>query len=317
MKKYFLLVTFILLLTGCTNSQPVTQKNKIPNSNNKQAYQEIETTLTSAIFEDLDPTTAIDREIKRLQKNGEIFWQDQNHKIVSRTPMYYLHFIVNCKNDIKSDCSITGLQAPKNNLPPDFTVEKCDKDDLCLIADSMFPSVAANKIQNINSFYGFGKNIYAIGSVTNDDNYSIFENEQEIFSHKMWSGSNGVIGDASIVLDSPTFTFYDLIGRKDENNPIIHSNIFYKGETINEKYNLEGSSQLFSFRDKIGFVGQKDGKEFLFFNNQKISQDFDGIPHINGYYDIIEIDENGILFFMGKRGEKYFFTEINLNEYLK
>lgn len=322
MKKYFLLIAFVFLLTGCTNNQPVTQKNKIPDSNDQQTYQEIETNLTDTVVDDLNPVTEIDKEIKRLQKNGGIFWHDQNHKTISRLPMYYLQFKMDCKNDIKSEenCSITGLQAFQNNLPPDFKVEKCNKEGWCLITDPLFPKVAANKIRNMDSFYGFGKDIYSIGSVTNDDGYSIFENEQEIFSHKMFSGGKGVIRDASIVLDSPAFTFYDLIGRKDENNPIVHSNIFYKGETLNEKYNFESSSYLFAFKDKIGFVGQKDGGKFLFFNGQKISQDFDEIRTdaccaITAYP--IEIDENGILFFMGKRGEKYFFTEINLNEYLK
>ena len=98
MKKYFLLITFVVLLTGCTNNQSVTQKNKIPDNSDQRAYQEIETILTNTVVDDLNPATEIDKEIKRLQKNGEIFWYDQNHKITSRMPMYYLQFKMDCKN---------------------------------------------------------------------------------------------------------------------------------------------------------------------------------------------------------------------------
>jgi len=101
---------------------------------------------------------------------------------------------------------------------------------------------------------------------------------------------------------------------------IITGNIWYNNETINEKFAVEASSYLFSYQDKIGFVGEKDGKKFLFFNGQKISQDFDEIRTNSccaTFAYPIELDENGILFFLAKKGEKYFFVEINLNEYLK
>lgn len=52
--------------------------------------------------------------------------------------------------------------------------------------------------------------------------------------------------------------------------------------------------------------------------NTKTTQDFDEI-RTHGCCAIfaypIELDENGILFFLARRGEKYFFVEINLNEY--
>jgi len=97
-------------------------------------------------------------------------------------------------------------------------------------------------------------------------------------------------------------------------------NIWYKGETLNEKYGVDESSYLFSYKDKVGFVGKKNGKKFFFFNDQKISQDFDEIRShacCSIFPYPIEIDENGILFFMAKRGEKYFFVETDLNKYLK
>lgn len=321
MKKYFSLLIIGLFLTGCTTFQAENGKNKIPTDIQPQTYHEIETTLTSETVDDIvDFSSVVPKEISKLEEQGEIFWHDQNHKIQERTQMYYLQNKIECKNGGKENCSIIGLQAYKNNLPPEFTVDKCDSDDWCLITEPKFQDVLTNRIKQIAGFYGFGKDIYTIGSMNGDDNYSIFKNDKEIFSHKMFFGAESVVEDASIVSSLPAFTFYDLKEWKDENTPVVTNNIWYNNETINEKYSMEASSHLFSYKDKIGFVGEKNGKKFLFFNDQKISQDFDEI-RTNSCCAIfaypIELDENGILFFLAKRGEKYFFVEINLNEYLK
>lgn len=321
MKKYFSLLIIGLFLTGCTTSQVENGKNKIPTDNQPKTYHEIETTLTNETVDDIvDFSSVVPKEISKLQEKGEIFWHDQNHKIQGRMQMYYLQYKIGCKNDTKEDCSIVGLQAYENNLPPEFKISKCDSDGWCLITEPGFQESLINNIKQTVGFYGFGKDIYTIGSVKGDDDYSIYKNKQEIFSHKMYFGAESVVEDASIVLNFPAFTFYDLKEWKDENTPVVNRNIWYNGETINEKYSIEASSYLFSYKDKTGFVGEKDGKKFLFFNGQKISQDLDEIRTnsccaISAYP--IELDENGILFFLAKRGGKYFFVEINLNDYLK
>jgi len=321
MKKYFSLIILGLLLTGCTNNQINDRKNKILTNDQARIYHEIETNLTSKTVDDVvDFSTIVPKEIARLQKKEEIFWLDQNHKIQGRTPMYYLQNKIECKDGSKKDCSIVGLQAYKNNLPPQFTVDNCDSDGWCLITEPKFEGEQINNIKQIAGFYGFNKDVYTIGSVNGDDNYSIFKNGKEIFSHKMYFGAESVVEDASIILNSPAFTFYDLKEWKDENNPVVSHNIWFNNETANEKYSVEASSHLFSYKDKVGFVGEGDGKKFLFFNGQKISPYFDEIRTNNCcaiFAYPIELDENGILFFLAKRGEKYFFVEINLNEYLK
>lgn len=314
MKKYFSLLIIGLLLTECSTSQVENEKNKIPTDTQAQTYHEIETTLTS----DIDFSSVVPKEISKLQEKGEIFWHNQNYKIQGRTKMYYLRGKIECKNGGYYDCSIIVSQADKNNLPPEFTTEKRDSGNWRLITKPKLHLI--NNIKQIAEFYIFGKDVYVIVSLEGDDNYSIFKNYKEIFFHKMFFGAESVIEDARIVLNSPTFTFYDLKEWKDENTPVVKRNIWYNNETINEKFSVEASSYLFAYKDKIGFVGERDGKKFLFFNSQKISQDFDEIRtysccDISAYP--IELDENGILFFLAKRGEKYFFVEINLNEYLK
>lgn len=321
MKKYFLLLIIGFLLTGCANNQVDGEKNKILVDNPSQIYHEVETTLKSETVDDMvNFSIVVPKEIALLQKSGETFWYDQNYKIQGREPMYYLRSKIECKNGGKQDCSIVGLQAYKNNLPPDFIIEECDSFDWCLISEPKFQKDLINNIKKMVEFYGFGNDIYAIGNINGDDNYSIFKNDEEIFSHKMYFGAESVVQDESIVLGLPAFTFYDLEEWKDENTPIVTRNIWYNNETINEKFAIDASSYLFAYQDKIGFVGEKDGKKFLFFNNQKISQDFDEIRTNSccaTFAYPIELDENGILFFLAKRGEKYFFVEINLNKYLK
>lgn len=313
MEKCFLLISSLFLLTGCANSQ---------NDVSAQVYHEIETVFTNQIIDDGDFSAKTAEEIRRLQEKGEVFWYDQSRKVSARTSMHYLQSGFECKGGIKVDgnCSIDRLQANQNNIPPGFKIDKdkCD-DGWCLIIAPEFPKVLANKIKQLSGFYGLGQDIYTVGSMKNDDNYSIFKNEKEIFSSNMFFGADSVIEDAGIVLNLPVFTFYDLKGWNEKDEPIVKRNIWYNGETLNEKYGIDASFYLFSFKDKIGFVEEKNGKKFFFFNGQKISQDFDEIrTHaccaVMAYP--VEIDENGILFFLAKRGEKYFFVEVNLNEYL-
>lgn len=318
MEKYFFLLIMGFFLAGCTTSQIENRENKIPVDSQSQIYHEIETTLTSETVDDI--FTLIRKEITRLQKQGKNFWYNQNHEIQGRTPMYHLQYKIECRNGTKDNCSIVGLQAHKNNLPPEFKVAECGPDNWCLIINPEFRKDLINNIKQTAESYGFSKDVYTIGNIKGDDNYSIFKNEQEIFSHKMYFGAESVIEDASMILNSPAFTFYDLKEWKDKNTPIVERNIWYNDETINEKYLVEASSHLFAYKDNIGFVGEKDEKKFFFFNGQKISRDFDEI-RTNSCCAIfaypIELDKNGILFFLAKRGEKYFFVEINLNHYLK
>ncbi|MDD2656520.1 MAG: hypothetical protein PHQ18_03055 [Patescibacteria group bacterium] len=338
MKKQIITILAVtLFLTGCTQNIDANKKiepvvyNEIDTTLTEPGiYHEIETTLTSEIVDDMvNFSVLVPKEITKLQKTGQNFWFDQNQKINMKEPMYHLYEKVECKDNSKSDCSIVGLKAYKNNLPPDFKIGECDSDDWCLITEPAFQKDLTNNIKQLSGFYGFGKDIYTIGSnegslngegINGEYNYSIYKNDKEIFSHPMYFGAESIIEDASIVSDSPAFTFYDPINITNENNPITTNNIWYNDETINKKYEVDSSSYLFSYQNKTGFVGEKDGKKFVFFNGQKISENFDEIRTTSCcavFSYPIELDKSGIMFFLAKRGEKYFFVEINLNEYLK
>lgn len=320
MTKIYFFITLSLFLSGCTINFNQYKEQTIPDNGILGVYQEIQTNLTSEDIDDMDLSIPISKEINRLEKKGTKLGHGENIMSSSRMPMYYLQQKFECKNENRENCSITAVQAYKNNLPPEFIVGQCDEGDWCLILEPEFQKEFVNNISQLGDFYGFGKDIYTIGSIKGDDTYSIFKNGEEIFSHKMYFGADSVVEDASIVLNSPAFTFYDLKEWIDENTPVFNRNIWFNGDTLNEKYDVDASSFLFSFKDKTGFVAEKDGKKFIFFNGQKISQDFDEI-RTHGCCSVfsfpIEIDKNGILFFLAKREEKYLFVEINFNEYLK
>ncbi len=293
-----------------------------------QTYREIETQLT---MDDIYPKP-IANEVERLKESGVHFWHDADNIITSREEMLYLETKVECdrsKGNTNADCSIVGLQVYKKNAPPDFQLGACDDThgiEQCLITEPKPPIALVNSLAHAEC-YGFDKDIYMIGPskthTRDSQTYSIFKNSEELFSRDMFFGGNGAVTDASMVLDAPAFTFYDFKKWEDENTPIVQQNTWYHGETFNEKFDLGGSSHIFAYRNKIGFVAQGGGddeKKFFMFNDEKISQEFDEIrTHTccDAFAYPIEIDSNGVLFFLARRGEKYFFVEVKLDAYLE
>ena len=174
--------------------------------------------------------------------------------------------------------------------------------------------------EDMENFYTFKNDVYTVKAVDEENFlYSILKNEEELFTRKMICGSICVIEDASMVLDSPAFTIYDLEKLDEKNRPTVNRNIWYNQETMNEKFNVQTSSLLFAFKNKTGFVAERDNQNFIFFNGQKVSENFSelitaeccGTPKYP-----FTLHENGILFFIAKRSEKYFIIEINLNDYI-
>jgi len=287
---------------------------------------------TTDVVKSIPPSSY--KEIDRLKKEGTISY-DQENQISIRTPMYHLQGEVKCEDDTKDargTCETVGIEAYQNYIPPEYKTDKCDSDGWCSVIQPKFPKDIVGNL-DWAEFYGFGEDVYTIGSVnrpgdpTGDNTYQIFKNNEEIFSHQMFFGEESVVEDASQVLDSPAFTFYDLGGWLegwDSNGnafttPTFSRNIWYKDETLNQKYDMNASSYLFAFENKIGFVGEKGGKKFFFFNGQKISADFDEITTNSccaGTAYPIEVDKNGILLSLAKRGEIYYFVEVDLNQFL-
>ncbi|MCX6735063.1 MAG: hypothetical protein NTZ25_04130 [Candidatus Peregrinibacteria bacterium] len=298
MKKFLTITGLFLVLAGCSNKavqQPII-------SNSSANYHEIETTLTSAVVDDLNPIKQIQQEKENLIKNGQSFWFDEKKVSPYKEEMYYLQYL---SNEVKGY---------KDHFPPKFKMGTCDNDGWCKIISPEIPkkilAISSKNTANTEfyassngEFYTFHeKNIYGSSEVLTD----IYENDKILFSKKMEFGASGPILNQTIINDSPSFTFR-------EPGPV--ENTFYKGETMNEKYKVDDSENLFVVNGKIGFVATVNGKKFIMYDGKKVSQDFDEIrTHaccaISAYP--FEIDQNGTLSLLAKRGEKYYLVEIKL-----
>lgn len=294
MKKFLTITGLFLVLAGCSN-KTVKQSIAISSSDN---YHEIETTLTSAIVDDLNPIEQIQQEKENLIKNGQTFWFDKKKASPYKEEMYYLQYLFN------------EVKGYKDHFPPKFKMGTCDNDGWCKIASPEIPKDLLAKAKN-SSFAEFyaaeNGDLYAIiaeGGIS--DKYSIYQNDKLLFNQKMYFGADSAVEDKSIVDSNPAFTFYESGSIK---------NTFYKGETMNEKYKVDDSENLFVVNGKVGFVATLNGKKFIMYDGKKVSQDFDEIrTHaccaISAYP--FEIDQNGTLSLLAKREEKYYLVEVKL-----
>lgn len=329
MKKPFFLLIVSFLLTACSSPQV----NQMPNLKEKPIaqeqveggqYQEIETQLKSEAVEEFNIEEEIATEIKRLEKEGQTFWHDSQNWEAGRVEMPQLRHRIECTDGIKSrkNCSITGLLALPDQLSEKFKLGTCGVeawDESCLVIEPPFPKDLVNQLEQEAGYYAWDGDFYTVGAMKKDDVYSVYKNDQEIFSDKMLFGTESVISDFVLVNNKLAFTYNDLEKWMDENNPVVTSNIFYDDETINEKYKLESSAYPFGYKGKLGFLTEENDEPYFFFNGQRISENFDKIrPYgccaMSTYP--IKVDEKGILFFMAKRGETYYFVEVDLNKYL-
>lgn len=282
MSKCVLLIGFLLLLSSCAKNQ-IKSENKIIKKNDRTTYQEIETILTE---KDQDNNKKISSERKKLE--NENFFLHKNNSLITFPELEEIKPEIKCQKT-KVDCEITNIEYPKNfslNWSSHYILDKTQY-------DIFLNKEYEHKLSNAE--------------------YCIFKDKNKIFCSLMNTGSVNPILDARSIMGSPAFTF--LVEKKDGKQA---TNIFFNNELINEKYNIKSSKELFVFKEKIGFIGEENNKSFIFFNGKKISDDFDeirtGVSAMSNY--IFELYDNGILFFMARRGEKYFFVEIDINEYL-
>ena len=153
--------------------------------------------------------------------------------------------------------------------------------------------------------------------------FAIEKNGQKIFEDEMCFGADGPIKNFTKINGKISFTFTGPC-MNDENKVMAKSNIFYNGKTFNETYNIEESYHLFSFKEKIGFVGKNNEKYYIYFDGKKISNGYEyilsdgccAVPYL------LEVYENGVLAFLAiddrdRDGSfENYIVEIDLNKYL-
>ena len=161
--------------------------------------------------------------------------------------------------------------------------------------------------------------------------WSVFQGKEKLFSAPMAYGPDGVIQSIQIFEGKPAVAFTRTVRpskSEDQPMPEMAPDIFYDGAFFNAKYGVYGSHGVFSYKGKIGFIGQKDQTEYVSDNGEKYFKQyvyFDGKP-VSPAFDAIRTEsccdmpstrlrvfDNGALVFVGERDHYGILTEIDLN----
>jgi len=128
-------------------------------------------------------------------------------------------------------------------------------------------------------------------------------------------GADGTIVEAGVVLNQPFFVFREFIEDASSSTNKNVSNIWFNGETMNEKYSIDESLYMFEYNGKVGFVAKKEGKSSIYFNGKEMTNKFDEI-RTEGCCSVvpypIRISEDGELLALARNGKEYYFVEVDL-----
>ena len=178
----------------------------------------------------------------------------------------------------------------------------------------------------IDIFWYKSYDYYVQRDLKDENLYHVYKWKSVLFSHPMIYWSESAIEEAVVltqqlpdsnIIEKEAFTFYDIKLLSWSKQQIHTRNIRYNWETINEKYNLSGSSHLFIHNNKIGLVWEKDSKKFILFDWVKVSSEYDEISTHSccafSHYPL-QLDKNWNFLFLAKKWTEYLFVEINLNK---
>lgn len=164
----------------------------------------------------------------------------------------------------------------------------------------------------------------------------LFMNDKIIEIGNIIAGANGGVENISLINDKISFLYrksdlsdkelkeryecyekYSYVGGGQEICGYVKSHLeyFYEEPNFSQRVGVDSVSKIFEYNGKIGFVGEKNGKWAVYFDQQKVSEDFDQIRTtaccaIRTFP--FKIYDNGVIFFMGKRGEQYILAESRL-----
>lgn len=173
--------------------------------------------------------------------------------------------------------------------------------------------------------YCLGQNVYTF------EDESTLINAKEATIHNLLLNGKKVVGNifegnnaeflqnVRLVNNQLAFTFWQNWNSTENKIQPDRSNIYYNGETFNEKYRAQGTHYLFAYKKILGFVIKQNNKEHVFFNNKIISPPYDQVVTYGCCMNIhhFVVFQNGKLHFIAVKDEKDYLVEIDLNEYLK
>lgn len=145
-------------------------------------------------------------------------------------------------------------------------------------------------------------------------------NGKDIFHDKMYLwGLNSPVRSVWLV-NNKMFITYQYAIASYQNSVITSKNIYYDWESINAKYNLHWSKEIFEYKGIIWFVWNRWRYEYIYFDGKPITPWYaklfgDKTCCTNAslpYY----IYDNGMMEFVVIDDDKYYIWQVNLNEYL-
>ncbi len=155
-----------------------------------------------------------------------------------------------------------------------------------------------------------------------DGKYGVWENSELIYEAPMKDTVYLPVRDIIFKGDEMGFSFTKL---KDEScKELVEGgfgtceNVYWAGETLNEKYGFDYSERPFLYQGKLGFVAREIGKGIrIYWDGTAVSPEFDGIrlqSCCSMQPSPFKIYDNGVLFMMVEKGGRYFLWEIDLEE---
>jgi len=162
-----------------------------------------------------------------------------------------------------------------------------------------------------DSFYDEEGNLFL--SFWQEDHFDFYKNDELIVSVPIYFGTSGPIWNLGLIDGALTFEYS---AKKDEK---MVMNLYYQGEFMNEKFNMDSSKELFIYKEKIGFVAKKDDDTFIWFNGQSVSENFEAIRTQTCCMipaHVFELYDDGRLLFEGIQGGEARLSEVDLNSFL-
>lgn len=141
-----------------------------------------------------------------------------------------------------------------------------------------------------------------------DHRFEVYRNgvKQTFFFYGQ-AGADGVLREARMIGGELALTV---------RTPDSAADLILGGRLMSSEHTLSGGSGPFEYAGNVGFVAERGDRDFVLYGGQRISRDFDEIrtlsccaitPYPFAVYD------NGILEFVGRRGDEYYLVEIDLN----
>jgi hypothetical protein len=230
--------------------------------------------------------------------------QRKNYQVIVSTDTYN-EYIVRNDSEVSLASALEILEGPANDadLERGIAIENPNLQPIDLT-----PSEGQ---RGIIGKWSFGNDIYELRSPSGEtiaDAYSMYRNDELLFTAKMEYGSEGPILDARIVAGVPSFTY--LV----ECTDTCTTDVFYVS-SISKEYSVADPRYLFAYEGKIGFIAADKNGDRVFFDGSFITPAFESIHTHNccaTHKMLPTIYDNGVLIFTAQRGDDSYLAEVLL-----